>query len=175
MMYLKYLTLLLLPVVMLASGDAESVEHEGSDIIPRVINFLIFAGILYYLIADKIKDFFKGREEGVAQRLSEVEEKLKAAKLHKEETAQQAKDAEVKAQEIVEASKKEAELLTARINEALSHDKLQLEKSFQDRMEIESNKMKKEVVNEVLEEMFSSDSAKISNEDLLNIIKKKVA
>jgi len=174
-MNIKSLSLLLLPAFALASGSAEGAEHEGSDIFWRLVNFLIFAGILYYLLADKIKAFFKGREAGIADRLSEVEEKLKAAKLEKEEAAQKAKDAEGKAAHLVEGAKTEADALVSKVNESLIHDKALLEKSFEDRVEIETKKMKKEVVDEVLEDMFASKSASLSNDDLLNIIKKKVA
>ncbi len=171
----RYLLLLLLPVFVFASAGAEGSESGETDIFWRLINFLIFFGILYYLLADKIKEYFKGREDGIAGRLSEVEEKLKEAKLEKESAAQKAKDAEKTAAELIDAAKKEAELMTAKINETLVHDKTLLEKSYTDRVEIETKKMKKEVVNEVLEEMFASDSATISNDDLLNIIKKRVA
>jgi len=174
-MHIKSLSLLLLPVFVLASGSAEGAEHEGSDIFWRLVNFLIFFGILYYLLADKIKAFFKDREAGIAGRLSEVEEKLKAAKLEKEAAAQKAKEAEGTAAHLVDASKKEAELMVAKIEEGLVNDKSLLEKSFEDRVEIETKKMKKDVVDEVLEEMFASQSASLSNDDLLNIIKKKVA
>ncbi len=174
-MNMKYLALLLLPLFAFASGGAEGSESGETDIFWRLINFLIFFGILYYLLADKIKAYFKGRETGIAGRLSEVEEKLKEAKAEKEAALQKAKDAESTAAELIDAAKKEAELMTTKINEALVHDKAQLEKSYSDRVEVEAKKMKKEVVNEVLEEMFASDSATISNDDLLNIIKKKVA
>ena len=174
-MNIKYLALLLLTVFAFASGAAEEAHGEGSDIFWRLINFLIFFGILYYLLADKIKAFFKGREAGIAGRLSEVQEKLKEAKAEKEAAQQKAKEAEATASDLVDAAKKEAALMTEKINQTLAHDKELLEKSFQERIEVEAKKMKKEVVDEVLEEMFSSDSANISNDDLINIIKKKVA
>ena len=172
-MNIKYLSLLLLPLFAVASGDAEASGSGETDIFWRVINFVIFFAILYYLLADKIKAFFKEREEGIANRLSEVQEKLKAAKAEKEEAAQKAKDAEGTASDLKASAHKEAELMVAKINESLIHDKAQLEKSHADRVDIEAKKMKKEVVNEVLEDMFKGDN--ISNEDLLNIIKKKVA
>jgi len=172
-MNVKYLSLLLLPAYALASGDAEASGSGETDIFWRVINFAIFFGILYYLLADTIKTFFKEREEGIAGRLSAVEEKLKEAKAEKEAAAQKAKDAGTASADLIEVAKKEAELMVSKINETLVHDKEQLEKSYADRIDIEAKKMKKEVVNEVLEDMFKSDN--ISNEDMLNIIKKKVA
>ncbi len=171
----KFVLLLLLPLFAFASAGAEGSSSGETDIFWRLINFLIFFGILYYLLADKIKGYFKGRESGIAGRLSEVEEKLKEAKAQKEAAAQKAKDAEKTAADLLDAAKKEAELMTSKIHETLLHDKALLEKNHTERVEIEAKKMKKEVVNEVLEEMFASESATISNDDLLNIIKKKVA
>ena len=60
-MNIKYLPLLLLPVLAFASGDAEASGSGETDIFWRVINFAIFFGLLYYLLADKIKEFFKNR------------------------------------------------------------------------------------------------------------------
>jgi len=174
-MKIKHLSLLLLPALAFASGSAEGTQEQGTDIWWRLINFLIFFGILYYLLADKIKTFFKNREDGIAGRLSAVEEKLKEAKIEKEAAAQKAKEAETTAADLIDAAKKEAALMTAKINDTLALDKAQLDKSHAERVEVEEKLMKKEVVNEVLEEMFASDSANISNDDLLNIIKKKVA
>jgi len=48
------LTLLALaPVALFANSDGAE-----TDIIQRTVNFVIFAGILWYLLADKIKAFF---------------------------------------------------------------------------------------------------------------------
>lgn len=70
--------LLLLPAVMFASG---AVEGEGkTDIVPRVINFAIFASILYYLLAKPLKEYFTGRTTEIADRLSSIQDKLKESK-----------------------------------------------------------------------------------------------
>lgn len=59
-MKLKYFLLILAPVILLGSDAA---AKAGTDIIPRTINFLIFASILYYLIADAAKNFYFGRKK----------------------------------------------------------------------------------------------------------------
>jgi F-type H+-transporting ATPase subunit b len=187
MMKIKTALLLLTPLVAFASGETQVVEHtaqavehiageeKGTDIFWRTINFLIFFSLLYYLLADKVKTFFKEREKGIADKLSAVQDKLKEAKLEKEQAQEKLKNSEVSAADLIESAKKEAALMVTKIEESAVQDKAQLEKSYHDRVEIETKKMKKDVVDEVLEEMFSADSANISNEDLLNIIKNKVA
>ena len=47
-------------VTLLASAAlfASEGSHGQTDIIPRAVNFLIFAALVYYLLADKVKAFF---------------------------------------------------------------------------------------------------------------------
>ena len=47
------LGLALVPVALFANEGAKE-----TDIVQRTVNFIIFAGILWYLLADKIKAFF---------------------------------------------------------------------------------------------------------------------
>ncbi len=168
----KYLLLLLLPVFSFASGEQTS---EGTDIVARTVNFLIFAGILYYLIADKITAFFKTRTADIANRLTSIQDMLNASKEKKEDALNEAAQAKEKAKELIEVAKKEALLLTKKVEEDTESEILYLKKALNERMEIEEKKMTKEVVSEVIDEMFKEDKISLSNEDFLNIIKKKVA
>ena len=163
--------LLLAPIILSASEGAEG----GTDFWWRLFNFAIFAGILYYLLADKIKDFFAQRSNSIAGELSTVQEKLKEAKAKKEEALKSVDEAKEKADEIIELAKKEAVMLSEKIAKDSEAEVAYLEKSFEDRVEIETKKMKQDVVNELLGSLFDKDGVKISNDDLLNIIKKKVA
>ncbi|MCB4752601.1 MAG: F0F1 ATP synthase subunit B, partial [Sulfurovum sp.] len=70
---LLWISLLLLPLLLLASnGNGGEVNHylaqtgRENDFWPRVINFTIFAVLLWYLVASPIKDFFIGRSERIA-------------------------------------------------------------------------------------------------------------
>ena len=68
--------LVFVPVFLFASEEAS----EGSDIVARVINLSIFAGILYYLIADKVKVFFTTRTKEIADKLSSLQAKVEKTK-----------------------------------------------------------------------------------------------
>jgi len=170
---LKYFMLLLLPAVMFASG------HEGgegqTDIVPRVINFAIFAGILYYLIAKPAKEYFTGRTKDIADRLSSIQDKLKESKDEKDKALAGVKDADENAVDIIETAKKEAQMLTEKVEQNLQKDLENLQKSHDDRISVEEKKMSREVVNEVIDDMFSSGKMDLKDSDFLNIIKKKVA
>jgi F-type H+-transporting ATPase subunit b len=78
---------LLLAGVALASEAAHGGGHEGispakiMDFIWRIVNFLVFAGLLVYLLAKKVKvkDIFAKRAQDIAQTLEDLEAKKAAA------------------------------------------------------------------------------------------------
>ena len=169
-MNIRYL-LLFLPVFVFANVEQEAT----TDIVPRVINFVIFAGILYYLLADKIKVYFKDRELEVADKLTSIQDKLRESKNEKELAIKKISEAKDSAKSILEVAKKEASLMSDKIKNDLSQSIEHLQKSHTERVEIEQSKMNKEVVSEVVDEIFSKDGFKLKGEDLVNIIKKRVA
>ena len=88
MSILGWLTLLLLAGVALAS---EAAGHGGghggidpakvTDFILRTVNFAVFAGILFYLLAKKIKikDVFANRSQEIAKTLDDLQAEKDAA------------------------------------------------------------------------------------------------
>ena len=170
---MKLLTalLLLVPVFLFASEEAK----EGTDIVARVINFAIFAGILYYLIADKVKEFFTGRTKEIADKLSSLQSKVEETKELKQEAAQKLKKSEEEAKELVALAKKEAQLQIEKLQDDAKHDLINLEKSYTSKKEVLEKKMSSEVVTEVIEELFSSNGISLNEDELVNIINKKVA
>ena len=78
---------LLLAGVALAAEAAHGGGHEGispakiTDFIWRIVNFLVFAGLLVYLLAKKVKvkDLFAKRAQDIAQTLEDLEAKKAAA------------------------------------------------------------------------------------------------
>ena len=159
------------PIFLFANEEAK----EGTDIVARVINFAIFAGILYYLIAGKIKDFFTGRTKEIAEKLSSVETKVKETKELKASAAKKLEDSEEEAKEIVELARKEAELQIEKLKENFSSDIDNLVKSYESKKEVLEKKMSISVVDGVVEELFGNDGVTLESDDLINIVNKKVA
>ena len=176
-----YAALLVLPAVLLASGG----EHETSryfaqtgrhtDFIPRIFNFLVFAGLIYYLVASPIKDFFTGRTEGIAGQLNEIESKLQEAKEAKKSAEQALVDSQSQAKEIIEDSKKEAELLAKRLDESRAKDLELMEKLYEERLEHDERRMVKETIDSILNENITGDDIPLSEKQVVEIIAKKVA
>ncbi len=178
---LLYVALLILPALLLASGG----EHEtsryfaqtgrNSDFIPRIFNFLVFAGLIYYLVASPIKDFFKGRSEGIAAQLNEIESKLQEAKDAQKSAEQALVESESQAKEIIEDSKKEAALLAERLENSRLKELELLEKLYEERLEHEERRMVKETIDAVLNENITADDIPLSEKQVVDIIAKKVA
>ena len=178
---LALFALLLVPAILLASGEHGEASRyltqtgRETDFWPRVINFAIFASILYYLIANPIKNFFKGRREGIAGQLKEIESKLQAAKDEKKEAQARLDESLNKAAEIIEDAKKEAEILAAKIAEASENELAVLEKQFEEKITLEERKAARDVIDEVLSENITADDITLDETKVVDIISKKVA
>lgn len=73
--------------VALASGEAEGGHDSGKwiDLIKKSFNFFVLIGLLYWLMASKIKDFFSGRRVEIKESLEKsVERKAEAEKKYRE-------------------------------------------------------------------------------------------
>ena len=164
---MKKLLFILIGTFLFASGAGET------DIVARTINFLIFVAILWYLVVDKIIAFFKERKEKIARNFQEVEERLKTAKEQKEMLKAKLEEAKVKANEIIDDSKKEAGLIYSNIIKETKEEIELYKKHFEEFKEIEIKKAKQEAVKEFLEDVLKD--IHITSQDAAKIVLKKVA
>ena len=174
------LSLLMVPAVLLASGDAESSRYfaqtgRESDFWPRVINFTIFAALLYYLLANPIKNFFKGRSEGIAMQLNEIEKKLQAAKDEKKEAQNRLDESKKRAEEILADAKAEAILLAEKIANANQNDLALLDKQLEEKISLEERRSAREAIDEILSDNITTDDIMLDEAKVVEIISKKVA
>ena len=174
------LSLLMVPAILLASADAESSRYfaqtgRESDFWPRVVNFTIFAALLYYLIANPIKNFFKGRSEGIAMQLNEIEKKLQAAKDEKKEAQNRLDESKKRAEEILADAKAEAILLAEKIANANQNDLALLDKQLEEKISLEERRSAREAIDEILSDNITTDDIMLYEAKVVEIISKKVA
>ena len=167
--------IVLLIMALSTFAFANEAAAGSTDILPRTVNFLIFAAILYYLLADHIKNFFKGRSASIAAELENVQAKLKEAKEEKEKAQKELENAKKLATEIVEIAKKEAKILGDKIRENLEEELKVLEKMHKENCDLEERKMVRDVVRRILEETFEDKNITINEKEFVNLITKKVA
>lgn len=168
---LLLLTLLALaPVALFANS-----EGAETDIIQRTVNFVIFAGILWYLLADKIKAYFANRTLEIQSELDKVQDTLKASQAKVDDAAEKLENAKKLAAETVELAKSEVGALKQKVADAVDHEIAQLNRNFDERIEVETRKLQRQIVEEILEELLKSDNISLSQDELANIVLKKVA
>jgi len=175
------LSLLVLPAIVLASSGHGGEESRyfiqtgrENDFWPRVINFTIFAALLYYLAANPIKNFFVGRKEGIAAQLKEIENKLQAAKDEKKDAQNRLDESGKKAEQIIDDAKKEAILLAEKIAETNVNDLALMEKQLEEKMSLEERKSARDAIDEILSENITNDDILINESKVVDIISKKV-
>ena len=175
------LAMVIVPAILLANeGHSEESRYllqtgRETDFWPRVINFTIFASILYYLMANPIKEYFSGRSTGIANQLKEIEAKLQAAQDEQKTAQERLEESTQKATDIVEDAKKEAEILTSKIVTSTENELEIMEKQLQEQIALEEKKAVREAIDEILSENISAKDIAISESKIVDVISKKVA
>jgi len=144
--FITVMSIFLFAAEVYASGGGG--EHEGpnwKDFSWRVFNFVILVGIVYWLAADKIKDFFSGRNKDIKAALEE-------AVAAREEAEKKFKEYDAKLDKAAEEIKGMAELLEsqglAEKEKIIAEARKTAEKMKEDaqkRMELEVKKAQNEL------------------------------
>ncbi len=123
---------IILPVVVYASSEGGVEPHMGW----RVINFILFVGVLYYFLRKPAAEFFRSRKEGIKKELEE------------------AKRLQEEAEKLFEETKKKLEALEDEIKNILD--------TFESMAENEKQQILKEVENVIKRITASIEEEKAS-------------
>ena len=178
MKYFATAILLLLPMILFAnegSGHYEAITGRTSDFIPRIFNFLIFVGIAYYLLANPIKNFFKGRQNDISDQLKDIEARLQASKDAKREAEERVEESRKKSVEIIETAGKEAELLAAKIASVSDNELKAIEKQFEEKSTLEERRVIREAISNILHNNITNDDIHLDEKKVIDLLDKKVA
>ena len=165
------LTLLAVSTVALASNA----EHAGTDIVQRTVNFLLFAGLIWYLVAEPVKNYFASRSQSISDELKKVQDKLNETVALKKEALARISDAEKFAEDLAVSSKKENKILNDNIMAQCEVELETLSKQHGTSTQFEQRKMVRNVVENVLNEVLSQSGDSFDKEAMANVILKKVA
>ncbi|SFZ97999.1 ATP synthase F0 sector subunit b [hydrothermal vent metagenome] len=175
------LSLVLIPAVLLASsGHGEESRYlvltgRANDFWPRTVNFIIFASLLYYLLANPIKSFFQNRKKDIADQLKDIELKLQVAKDAEKNAQLRLEESINNSDKIIADAELEAQILVAKITEASENELKHMEKQFEEKISLEEKKSVREVIDEVLTNNITNDDISIDEEKVVDIISRKVA
>lgn len=159
---------------LLAFGASASGE-PNYDIVARTINFIIFAAILYYFIANPIKNAYKGRIESIEKKMTQSRNKILEAQRKEEEAKAKAEKMKTQAAEFVENGKIEAKQLQEKIERDTEAAIRILNESFAEQKEFARRDSVRKTVASVLDGAFSDKDIAVSEQALVDIIKKKVS
>jgi len=168
----KFVLVISLIVSEIFANEGVNLTISNSDFIPRLVNFIIFVAILWYLLADKVKNFYANRSNNIAKEFEEIEQKLKDSKAQKEALKAKVEETHKRAEEIIQDAKKEANILKSQILESAKKEVEVLNKGFEDYKFYEKSKLKKEVVKSYLIEL--TKDIHLTSEEVANIVTKKV-
>jgi len=162
--------------MLMLSAYAFGSDAEGStDIVQRTVNFLIFAGILYYVLAEPLKNYFGGRSNAIASELEKVQNRLHESKQLKETAELKVEEAKRFAIEIAELAKKENKILSDKIMAQCEQDLEIIQKQNAALMDLDQRKMVREVVEEVMAGVMADSTGSLGKDAMADILKKKVA
>ena len=165
-----------LPVLAVASGsEHHDISMSNSDFFYRVLNFTIFAGLIYYLVANPIRDFFKNRSADIANRIKEIDIKLQESKNEAKLAEENLAKSQEKANEIIADAKDESIILAKNIAQKSEEILVALEKQLEDKIAVEKNRMVKSTIKKLLEDGIDSSDINIDNSKVVSLVSKKVA
>lgn len=167
-----YLAMLIVPTIVLASVDG---GEKNYDFIPRTFNFVVFFGILFYLLKDIAKKAYDDRIARIAKSLEDIEIKLKESKEKKIQAQKDVEIAKTRGENLIDAAKKEIISAKEKSKENIAYEFSSLEKAYESKKEFESSKATKEIVSEILNETLSDESISLSQDELVSIINKKAS
>ena len=167
----KLFALAMIAPAALFASDA----NVETDILERTVNFLIFISILYYLLADKIKTYFAERTSSIQGELDKVQEMLKASEKKVAEAKAEVENAKKVADELIASANNDVESIKNKIEVAVEQEIAFLSKSFDDKTQLETRRVKREVVESVLNQLLSDENIDVSQDEIASIILKKVA
>ena len=155
---------------------ASEALHDGStDIVQRTVNFLLFVGLIWYLVGEPVKNYFTSRSRSIADELKRVQDKLDESVARKKEALAKISEAEKFAQELATSSKKENKIINDNIMSQCELDLETLNKQATANKEYAQRKMVRNVVEDILVETLSQSSSDFDKEAMVNVILKKVA
>jgi len=158
-----------------ALASSGSAENSGTDIIQRTVNFLLFAGLIWYLVAEPVKNYFASRSQSIADEMKKVQDKLRETANLKKDALAKISAAEKFAQDLAVSSKKENKIVNDNIMSQCDADIEIMAKQQAVLIEFEQRKMVRGVVEETLKEVLAQSDESFDKEAMANVILKKVA
>ncbi|MGL2608055.1 F0F1 ATP synthase subunit B [Helicobacter pylori] len=161
-------------LILLSPLCATGLDISQTDIIERSLNFLLFAGILWYFLAKRLRSFLHSKSLEISKRLEEIQAQLKVSKENKKKLLKELEQAKEKAELIISDANKEAYTITQKYELQTKMDVENLIKNSKALMDLEVKKIKRELVESVFKDLIESKKVSFSVQDCVNILKQRL-
>ncbi|WP_187846694.1 F0F1 ATP synthase subunit B [Helicobacter pylori] len=161
-------------LILLSPLCATELDISQTDIIERSLNFLLFAGILWYFLAKKLRSFLRSKSLEISKRLEEIQAQLKVSKENKKKLLKELEQAKEKAELIISDANKEAYTITQKYELQTKMDVENLIKNSKALMDLEVKKIKRELVERVFKDLIESKKVSFNVQDCVNILKQRL-
>ncbi len=161
-------------LILLSPLYATGLDISQTDIIERSLNFLLFAGILWYFLAKKLRAFLRSKSLEISKRLEEIQAQLKVSKENKKKLLKELEQAKEKAELIISDANKEAYTITQKYELQTKMDVENLIKNSKVLMDLEVKKIKRELVESVFKDLRESKKVSFNTQDCVNILKQRL-
>ncbi len=161
-------------LILLSPLCATGLDISQTDIIERSLNFLLFAGILWYFLAKKLRSFLHSKSLEISKRLEEIQAQLKVSKENKKKLLKELEQAKEKAELIISDANKEAYTITQKYELQTKMDVENLIKNSRALMDLEVKKIKRELVESVFKDLRESKKVSFNTQDCVNILKQRL-
>ncbi len=147
---MKRCALIAVMAVALALAATGAQASEGwippdwKDFLWRILNVIIFLGIIYFLFGQRIKQFFSGRREQIRTEIENIETRKAEAEKKLRDVEQRIANLESERQEILDQAREQGEKIKQSIIEKAHSDAEQIRKQAQLRA---SQELEQEVQN----------------------------
>ncbi|MCH4606265.1 F0F1 ATP synthase subunit B [Helicobacter pylori] len=161
-------------LILLSPLCATGLDISQTDIIERSLNFLLFAGILWYFLAKKLRSFLRSKSLEISKRLEEIQAQLKASRENKKKLLKELEQAKEKAELIISDANKEAYTITQKYELQTKMDVENLIKNSKALMDLEVKKIKRELVESVFKDLRESKKVSFNAQGCVNILKQRL-
>jgi len=132
-------------VVFASSGGGESGFDKGKDLIWRIMNFVVLAGGLTFLLRKPVAKGLESRRQGIRDQLDDLEKRKQKAEKELSEYQQKLNQLDKEVEKIVAEYVKDGEALKAKIIEEAKASAEKLQGQAKKNIEHEFEKAKKEL------------------------------
>jgi F-type H+-transporting ATPase subunit b len=160
--------------ILLPAAAAFGAEQGGSwaawkDFGWRVLNFIIFAAIIYKFIGQRTKDFFSGRREQISSELQDLQDRKASAEKRLQEVERSIANLEQERKEILDQARQQGEAIRQSIidkaNESAERIREQARVKASQEMQQMVDELRDEMADRIIESAQKIIVSRLSKEE----------